>query len=107
MKLDSIIKHRKINNMTPPTTLMVFYNFMSLVNYYHNMWAGCSHLLEPLTNITYNKVGLKWTEVKQKPIKYIKRIVNDDNLLPYPVFNKQFEIHTSDSNLWLGAVISK
>ena len=49
------------------------------------------------------KVKFKWT--KKKTFNEIKRIVAHDNLLTYTEFNKEFKIHTDDSDFKLGAVI--
>ena len=46
-------------------------------------------------------------EDKQDAFNKIKRILACDNLLTYPDFNKTFKIHTNDSALQLGAVISQ
>ena len=44
--------------MTQPTSNKVVYNFIGLVHYYNDMWERQSHMLEPLTNLTPNKVNL-------------------------------------------------
>ena len=36
--------------MTPTTTCKGFHKFIGLVNYYRNMWARYSHMLEPIVN---------------------------------------------------------
>ena len=43
----------------------------------------------------------------KKLFKDIKRILDRNNLISYPYFNKWFLIHTYASNLKLGAVISQ
>ena len=48
------------------------------------MWASNSNTLEPLTNLTSNKLRFKWNEVKQKVFKEIMQITKRDNLLAYP-----------------------
>ena len=50
---------------------------------------------------------IKLNETKQDAFKEVKRIVAWDNLLAYPDFIQKFKIHTNDSNLQLGAVISQ
>ena len=69
------------------------------------MWAKWSHLLQPLTAFTSNKVKFKLTVFKQKLFDEIKRIVARDDLLIYPDFNKRFDIHTDASEFQLGAVL--
>ena len=64
-----------------------------------------SHMLLPITNLKPMKVKIKWTDVKQKLLKEITRIVSHDTLSDYTYFNKQFEIHTNAIDLKLGAFI--
>ena len=69
------------------------------------MWAIKSHLLQPLTSLTSNKVNFKWTDVEHKAFDEIKRTVAHNTLLVYPDFNKLFNIHTDASYHQLEAVI--
>ena len=69
------------------------------------MWGKRSHLLQPLTALTSNKVKFKWTHVEQKLSSEIKQLFTRDALLIYPDFNKRFDIHTDDSKFQLGTVI--
>ena len=66
-----------------------------------------SHLLQPLTALTPNKVKSKWTFFEQKLFDEIKWIVIRDTLLIYPDFNKCFGIHTDSSEFQLVAVINQ
>ena len=69
------------------------------------MWAKQSHLLQPLTALTSNKVRFRWKFVEHKSFNKIKRIVVCDNSLIYTDFNKRFDIHMDASEFQLGAVI--
>ena len=69
------------------------------------MWPRRSHTLAPLTKLTPIKRKLKWTQVGPDASEKIKRIVDRDTLLTYPVFNETFKIHTNASAFQLGAVI--
>ena len=64
-----------IVNMTPPKSQKQVCVFIVLVNYYRYIWNRWSHLLQPLTAITSNKVKFKCTNVEQKSFDDIKRIV--------------------------------
>ena len=75
------------------------------MNYYHNIWARCSHALAPLTKTTSSKVKSKWTKTEQDDFSEIKRIVDRDTLSDYPDFNGEFRIHTDASDFQFGAVI--
>ena len=79
-------------NMMPPKRQKYACMFIGLVNYFMYMWARRSHLLQPLTALTSNKVTFEWTDVEQKPFDDIKFIVACNTLLAYPYSNKQFDI---------------
>ena len=70
------------------------------------MWPSRSHMLAPLTRLTYIKINFKRKEVKKYAFNKIKRIVAQDNLLNYTDFNETFKIHTDASAFQLGVVIS-
>ena len=59
-------KIKSITNINPPTTRKEARQFIGGVNYYCNMWARCSYMLETLTKITSNKVKFKWTKIDKK-----------------------------------------
>ena len=61
----------------------------------------------PLTRLTSIKRKFKWTQVEQDAFDKINRIVECNNLLTYPDFNKTFKIHTNDIAFQLGEVISQ
>ena len=67
--------------MTPSKSQKQVRIFIGLVNYCRDMWAKRSYLLHYLTELTSNKVKFKWTDVEQKSIYEIKRIIACDNLL--------------------------
>ena len=48
----------------------------------------------------------KWTKTEQYDFEGIKQILARDNLLAYPGFNKEFNIHIDASNFQIGSVIS-
>ena len=52
------------------------------------MWENIFHILQTLTNSMYTEVEFKWTDIEHKVFKYIKRIVDHNNLLDYANFNK-------------------
>ena len=85
----------------------ISFKFIGLLHYYPGVWSIWSHILEPLTELTSNKVKSKWTEIKQKVSKEIKLIVAHNNLSAYPDFNKNLEMHRYDIYSQLGAVISQ
>ena len=82
--------------MKPPKNKIQLCALIGLVNYYRYMWSRWSHLLQPLTKLTSEKVMFKWTDMEQKAFDDIKCTVARNNLLSNPYFNKIFDIHTDD-----------
>ena len=99
-------KVEAIVNMMLPMNQKQVCSFIGLVNYYRDMWAKRSHLLQTLTALTSKEVKFKWTHIKKNAFDDIKQIVTRDALLIYPDLNENFDIHTDDSELQLGEVIS-
>ena len=58
-------KVEAIVNMTPPTRQKQMREFIGLVKYYREMWSKQSHLLNPLTELTSNKVKFKCTDAEK------------------------------------------
>ena len=90
-----------MNNMDPPNPPKEVQYFMGVINYYCNIWPRRSHMLVPLTILTFINRKLKWTKVEQDAFDKIKRIVARDTLLTYPYFNGIFIIHINSSVLQL------
>ena len=91
--------------MIPPKNQKQVHSFIGIVNYYMDMWAKQSYLLQPLTVLTSMKVKFKWTVAEQKSFDDIKIIVEHITLLAYPDLNNNFDIHTEDRNLQLRSFI--
>ena len=100
-------KVEAIVNMMPPKNQKQVCSFIGLVNYYRDIWAKQSHLLQPLTILTSKKVKFKWTVVEQKSFNEIKQIFAHNTLFTYPDFNKCFDINMVDSEYQLVSVIGQ
>ena len=72
-----------------------------LGKYYRDMWSRWSHLQQPLTTFTPEKVRFKCTYVEQKAFDDIKCMVMCDTLLTYPYFKYFFDIYTDAINYQL------
>ena len=91
--------------MKKPKNIKHVRAFEGQVKYYMDMWARRSHLLQPSTALTSDKVTFQWTYVEQQAFDKIVQKVARDTFLRYPDFNELFDIHTDDSNFQLGTVI--
>ena len=100
-KIEAILK------LKPPTTKKQLRSFIGIINYYRDMWIRRSELLAPLTSMTSKEVKFKWTELHQKNLDLIKKVIAKETLLAYPNFNARFDLHTDASQTQLGAVISQ
>ena len=90
-------KIEAITNMAQPTYRKEVRRLIGVINYYRYMCPRRSHMLAPLTKLTYIKIIFKCIQVKQYSYDKIKRIAAQDTLLTYPDFNETFKIHTDAS----------
>jgi hypothetical protein len=60
-KMDAIL------HMDCPHNATELHMFISYVNYYHDMWPSCAHILKPLTDQSglKKKAPIKWTDEMQ------------------------------------------
>ena len=90
-----------------------------MVQYYRDIWAGCSEILAPLSDLVgeygqttvtkANKAKKKpwhWDPVHQQAFDTVKAIANDVTL-DYPDYLQGFERYTDSSKLQLGAIITQ
>jgi hypothetical protein len=61
-KIDAIL------HMDHPCNATELCMFIGCINYYHDMWPSCAHLLKPLTDQSglKNKAPIKWTNECKK-----------------------------------------
>ena len=93
--------------MATPRTRKKLRSFLGLVKYYRDMTIRRSHIIAPLTKLFSKKVPFTWTKVHQKAFEKIKMILSEKTLHRYPVFSKEFEIHTDASQAQIGTVIAQ
>jgi hypothetical protein len=103
-----------------PNNVKELRHFLGMVQYYQNMWASCSEMLAPLTDLVgecgetkttrMNKTKKKpwqWNSIHQQAFDNVKAAITKETVLAYPDFLKPFEIYTNASSTQLGAVISQ
>eukprot|EP00957_Ditylum_brightwellii_P123939 9447660-Ditylum_brightwellii.AAC.1 len=78
-----------------------------MINYYCDMWQGCSKVLVVLTALTSKTTLWKWTSTKQEAFEWVEKIVSQETLLVYPDFNILFGMHMDASDTLLGIAISE
>jgi hypothetical protein len=91
-----------------------------MVKYYRDMWAKCSEMLAPLTELVgecgetkaTKKYGTKkkpwrWESIHQQVFHNVTATIAKEVVLVYPDFTKPFEIYTDASRMQLEAVITQ
>jgi hypothetical protein len=89
-----------------PNNVKELRHFLRMVKYYRDMWARCSEILAPLTDLVgecremkttkLNKTKKKswhWDSIHQQAFDNIKAAIAKETALAYPDFSKPFEIH--------------
>ncbi len=106
-----------------PTGVKQFQHFLSMVQYYHDLWARWGKMLAPLTSLAMQLVGecgqtkttkakgtkkvpWHWDKVHQRAFDHMKATITKDIVLTYPDYSKVFEIYTDACSKQLGAVIT-
>jgi hypothetical protein len=81
--------------------------FIGCINYYHDMWPSCAHILKPLTDHfgLKKRAHIKWTDEMQKAFDKMHLLMAADALAAYPDHNKRFDVYTDASYFQLGACI--
>jgi hypothetical protein len=108
-------KVQAILMLNPPNNVMESRHFLGMVQYYWDMWARCSEILAPLTDLVgewgetkttrMNKTMKKpwrWDPIHQQAFDNVKAAIAKETVLAYLDFLKPFEIYTDASSTQLG-----
>ncbi len=100
-KIDAIL------HMGHPCNAPELCMFIGCINYYHDMWPSCAHILKPLTDQSglKKKAPIKWTDEMQKAFDKLCLLMAADALAAYPDHNKRFDVYTDASDFQLGTCI--
>jgi hypothetical protein len=113
-------KVQEILTLNLPINVKELRNFLGMVQYYGDMWARCSEMLAPLTDLVgecgktkttkKNKTKKKpwwWDPIHQQASDNVKAAIGKETVLAYQDFLKPFEIYMVASATQLGAVIAQ
>ncbi len=102
-----------------PNNIKELRHFLGMVQHYRYMWARCSEMLAPLTNLvgecratkTTRKNKTKkpwwWDPIHQQAFGNKKAAITKETVLAYLDFLKLFEIYMDASSMQLGAAITQ
>ena len=103
-----------------PNNVKELRHFLTMVQYYRDMWAKRSEMLDPLSNLVgecgetkttrknkTKKSPWRWDPIHQEAFDNVKAAIVKDVVLAYPDFSKPFKIYTDASTMQLGAVITQ
>jgi hypothetical protein len=93
--------------MDRPCNATELHMFIGCVNYYHDMWPSCAHILKSLTDQSglKKKAPIKWTDEMQKVFDKMRLLMAANALAAYSDHNKLFDIYTDASDFQLGTCI--
>ena len=105
-------KVQAILALTLPQNVKQLRRFLGMVQYYRDIWARCSEILAPLSDLVgecghtkvtkANKTKKKpwhWDPVHQQAFDTVKATITCDVTLAYPDYSQGFEIYTDSSKL--------
>jgi hypothetical protein len=103
-----------------PNNVKELRQFLRMVQYYRDMWARCSEMLAPFTDLVgecgetkttkkskTKKKPWQWDPIHQQAFDNVKTAITKEVVLAYPDFSKPFEIYLDTSSTQLGAVIAQ
>jgi hypothetical protein len=113
-------KVQAILTLSPPNNVKELRHFLRMVQYCRDMWARCSEMLAPLTDLVgecretkttrINKTKKKpwrWDPIHQQVFANVKAAIAKATVLAYLDFSKPFEIYMDASSMLLGTVITQ
>ena len=98
-------KIEAIARILPPKNRKQLKHFLGVVNCYRDIWARRSHILAPLSALASPKATWKWEKEHKKLFQEAKNMVQQEAMLAYPDFNKEFHMYADASDTQLGGVI--
>ena len=99
MKIEAIL------NMDPPTDIADIQRLAGVVKYLGIFLPNLSDVMEPLRQLTHNNVEWRWTEVHNKAVCKIKKLISTTPVLRYYDPNEELVIQCDASQKGLGAAL--
>jgi hypothetical protein len=100
-------KIQGILNMSEPKNQKDVRRFVSLVNFYRDLYPKSAEILAPLTSLCGKNAKFKWETEHNEAFQKMKQTMANKTMLTYPNFDEPFVVHTDASNKQIGGVISQ
>ncbi|GBN48694.1 Retrovirus-related Pol polyprotein from transposon 17.6 [Araneus ventricosus] len=94
-----------IREALPPKTKRQVRSFLGLTGFYRKFIPKYYEIALPLTELTKDCNGFKWTEMEQSAFEKLKLYLTSEPCLALPDFSKPFAVCSDASKLALGAVL--
>ena len=99
-------KIQGIPNNTQPINVNELRMLVGIIIFDKEMYPQWAHVMRVLTERTSNIRKFKWMSKMDVTLTTIKYLVSKDTLLVYPMYRKEFMVHTNSSDYQLGGVVS-
>ena len=100
-------RSESIKKYPRPQTKKNIKEFLGLANYYRQFIPKFADIVDPLNQLTREKVRFKWSDECELAFKTMLELLSSSPILAYPNFERQFHLTTDASVVGLGAVISQ
>ena len=100
-------KINALNQLKQPTTHRKLRSFLGMANYYRRFIPNFATIAVPLYRLLKKGVKFVWDEECQEAFSALIQGINEDAVLAFPDFRKQFHLTTDASTKGMGAVLSQ
>jgi hypothetical protein len=99
-------KVKEILDWEPPRSVLVLRSFLGLASYHHRFINFFAKIAMHLTNLLKkSSITYEWDEACNEAFKALKGILVKVHALKLQNFDKDFEIHSDNSNFAIGGVL--
>jgi len=100
-------KNQGIIHMQRPTTQKQVRRFVSMINFYRDLYPKREEPLAPLTTLCGQNKRFSWGEEHEATFKKVKQQMAQETMLTYQQFDKPFIVYTDASEKQIGGVVTQ
>lgn len=97
----------KINQFPQPKTVKQVRSFLGMANYFRHLIENYAEVVEPLVNLTRNKVKFNWSEEVDKSFKEIQAKILHRPRLNKPDMSQPFYLNTDGSSVAICGILTQ